>query len=316
VQHQEQLEWEARVGRIVAIAAFASAVLALAGAAIQNSALGKSSSDSVEFMFLVHAHRGALITSTVLSVIGTMLIAPALWFLYMAAKYRRPQIPSVTRVLIVAIPIGAVFQLVRQLQIAHVADKVHTHLLATPLPPYQADDYVKHQFSGSPYQIVGALGVALGLAIAFSFVLIGINAMRAGLLSRFMGYMGVAAGVLIVLPLGFGPVVQVFWLGALGLLFLGRWPQGGRGPAWETGEADPWPTAADRQAEIAERRAERDAEREGTGARARTPVAAGRGARATSNGDEPDDEDVDYDEPATPRAQPHPRSKKRKRKRR
>jgi hypothetical protein len=312
VQHQEQLEWEARVGRVVAIAAFVSAALALAGAAIQNSALGKTSSDSVDFMFLVHAHRGALIASTVLSVIGTMLIAPALWFLYTAAKYRRPQIPSVTRVLIIAIPIGAVFQLVRQLQIAHVADKVHAHLLATPLPPYQADDYVKHQFSGSSYQVVGALGVALGLAIAFSFVLIGINAMRAGLLSRFMGYMGVAAGVLIVLPLGFGPVVQVFWLGALGLLFLGRWPQGGRGPAWESGEADPWPTAADRQAEIAERRAERDSAREGAGTRSRTPVAAG---RASADGDDPDGDEFD-DETAASGAQPHPRSKKRKRKRR
>jgi hypothetical protein len=315
VQHQEQLDWEARVGRLVAFAAFGSAALALAGAVIQNSALGKASSDSVDFMYLVHSHRGALIGSTVLSVIGTMLIAPALWFLYMAAKYRRPQIPSVTRVLIVAIPIGAAFQLVRQIQIAHVADRVHAHLTANPLPPFAADDYVKHQFSGSPYQIVGALGVALGLAIAFAFVLIGINAMRAGLLSRFMGYMGVAAGVLIVLPLGFGPVVQVFWLGALGLLFLGRWPQGGRGPAWETGEADPWPTASDRQAEIAERRAERDADREGTGARSRTPVAAGRAGRASADGDEPDEDDLD-DEPAQTRAQPHPRSKKRKRKRR
>ena len=33
----------------------------------------------------------------------------------------------------------------------------------------------------------------------------------------------------------------MFWLGALGGLFLGRWP-GGRGPAWETGEPDLWPT--------------------------------------------------------------------------
>jgi hypothetical protein len=41
-------------------------------------------------------------------------------------------------------------------------------------------------------------------------------------------------------------VIQAFWLGAVGLLFLGRWP-GGRGPAWETGEAEPWPSAAQRR---------------------------------------------------------------------
>jgi len=98
----------------------------------------------------------------------------------------------------------------------------------------------------------GVIGTAAGfagtLAIAFAYVIIALNAMRAGLLSRFMGVLGIGVGVLIVLPLlpqGL-PIVQMFWLGALGLLVLGRWG-GGRGPAWETGTAEPWPTAADRQ---------------------------------------------------------------------
>ena len=41
-------------------------------------------------------------------------------------------------------------------------------------------------------------------------------------------------------------IIQAFWLGAVGLLILGRWP-GGRGEAWETGEAVPWPTTAQRR---------------------------------------------------------------------
>jgi hypothetical protein len=41
-------------------------------------------------------------------------------------------------------------------------------------------------------------------------------------------------------------IIQAFWLGAVGALYLGNWP-GGRGPAWETGHADPWPTAAERR---------------------------------------------------------------------
>jgi len=48
---------------------------------------------------------------------------------------------------------------------------------------------------------------------------------------------------------GVSAVVQAFWLGALGALLVGRWP-GGRGPAWETGEADPWPSSAERRAEL------------------------------------------------------------------
>ena len=62
--------------------------------------------------------------------------------------------------------------------------------------------------------------------------------MRAGLLTRMLGYLGIAAGAMLVLfPL---PIVQVFWLAALGVLLLGRWP-GGEPPAWRSGQAEPWP---------------------------------------------------------------------------
>ena len=63
--------------------------------------------------------------------------------------------------------------------------------------------------------------------------------MRAGLLTRMLGYIGIASGAMMVLfPL---PIVQIFWLGAFGFVLLGRWP-GGELPAWKTGEAVPWPT--------------------------------------------------------------------------
>ena len=63
--------------------------------------------------------------------------------------------------------------------------------------------------------------------------------MRVGLLTRLLGYIGIASGAMMVLfPL---PIVQIFWLGALGFVLLGRWP-GGDLPAWATGEAVPWPT--------------------------------------------------------------------------
>ena len=71
-----------------------------------------------------------------------------------------------------------------------------------------------------------------------------------------MGILGAIAGALVVFQLaGVSAIVQGFWLGALGLLFLGRWP-GGRGPAWASGEAEPWPSAAQRRGEIRGRREE------------------------------------------------------------
>ncbi len=80
---------------------------------------------------------------------------------------------------------------------------------------------------------IGSLLLAVGL------LLVSLNAMRAGLLTRLFGYIGIVAGaMLLLLPL---PVVQIFWLGGLGVLFLGRWP-GGDPPAWRSGRAEPWPT--------------------------------------------------------------------------
>jgi hypothetical protein len=77
------------------------------------------------------------------------------------------------------------------------------------------------------------------LALGVGLVLVSLNAMRVGLLTRMLGYIGIACGALMVLvPL---PIVQIFWLGALGFVLLGRWP-GGDLAAWESGRAVPWPT--------------------------------------------------------------------------
>ena len=110
------------------------------------------------------------------------------------------------------------------------------------------DDRAEQLIEDERKLLGGGLGFGGTFALAISFVLVSLNAMRAGLLSRFVGIIGVIVGGLMVLPLlpGGSSVIQVFWLGAVGALALNRYP-GGRGPAWETGEADPWPTAAERR---------------------------------------------------------------------
>ena len=103
------------------------------------------------------------------------------------------------------------------------------------------------------------LGLPGALGLALALVFISLNAMRVGLLTKFMGVLGIITGVLQILPFGGPlPVVQCFWLLMLGVLFSGRWP-GGSPPAWRSGEAEPWPS----QAEIRERRARAAAERRG-----------------------------------------------------
>ncbi|HEY6887992.1 MAG TPA: hypothetical protein VI300_09440 [Solirubrobacter sp.] len=85
----------------------------------------------------------------------------------------------------------------------------------------------------------GLLSLLGTLAVAVGVVLVALHAMRAGLLTRMLGYIGIASGAMMVF---FAlPIVQVFWFSALAFVFLGRWP-GGELPAWAAGEAVPWPT--------------------------------------------------------------------------
>ena len=114
-----------------------------------------------------------------------------------------------------------------------------------PIRGQAGDDRATDLTNASP--VVLAIQVAGGVGVAFLFVMLPLRARRVGLLTPFMGILGVIAGALIVLPLGgISSVIQAFWLGAIGALLLGFWP-GGRGPAWESGTAEPWPSAAQRR---------------------------------------------------------------------
>lgn len=69
--------------------------------------------------------------------------------------------------------------------------------------------------------------------------------MRVGLLPKPVAYIGVAAGLMFLLPV-FGPVgllVQAAWLAMMAILIGGRWPSGDPA-AWIRGVSVPWPSGA------------------------------------------------------------------------
>jgi hypothetical protein len=115
-----------------------------------------------------------------------------------------------------------------------------------------------HDAARTGFLVVG--GTVLGLVglfpLAAGFVMVAIAAMRVGLLTRFVGVLGAIVGVLQILgPLSAGAfVVNAFWLAMVGALMLGRWPSG-MPPAWDQGEAVPWPTQQELREERERRRA-------------------------------------------------------------
>ena len=96
----------------------------------------------------------------------------------------------------------------------------------------------------------GLLLQTLGIfALAVCLVLVSINAMRVGLLTRFLGILGAIIGGVVVLAFGLSPLLLLVWLTFVGLLIANRYP-GGVPAAWATGRAEPWPT----QQQLRERR--------------------------------------------------------------
>ena len=88
-------------------------------------------------------------------------------------------------------------------------------------------------------QVGGGLQFPALLGLIVAMVYTPLQAVRAGLLARFFGTLGMALGVSIILLGPPGTLLLALWIGWLGLLFVGRVP-GGRPPAWEAGEAIPW----------------------------------------------------------------------------
>ncbi len=92
--------------------------------------------------------------------------------------------------------------------------------------------------------LVTGLGFAGALGLLIVLFYCCLWGMRTGLLSRFWGSLGMAIGIVVLL--GLLPLALI-WFAYFGLLVLGKVP-GGKPPAWEAGEAIPWPTPGERAA--------------------------------------------------------------------
>jgi hypothetical protein len=240
-EKQGELEWEARAARPAAAAAFTAATFVIGGIGYSVAALPRGATKADRYLVDLHNHSGAFLGAAIISSLGMLLLIPVLQYLYRVTKFRRPELPSIARILAIAGPLAfAILQIVFHFQQVDAASQFVAGTIKTTK---HAEDLIRNQTN-----LVAGLSLAARVAIGFSFILISLNAMRAGLMSRFMGILGVILGALYVLPLVAAPLIQLFWLGALGMLFLGKWPGGERGPAWDAGEALEWPAPQRRMA--------------------------------------------------------------------
>jgi len=244
------LAWEERWARPAAFASFAAILLIVAAILVASQGVGHGSGDS-ELLRNVDAHRGAQLISSILQAIGVGLLAAPLYYLFRAANARSEKMRGQLVGVVIAAPLFlAVLAILSGVSTLHAAsDFVSSEVprltaKGVALGSDRANEVASDTITEAPLRPLAA-GFGLGGQIGFlvAMVYTALYAMRTGLLPRFWGSLGMALGAVSFIFFQF----TLLWFIYLGLLLAG-WVPGGKPPAWESGEAEPWPTPGERVA--------------------------------------------------------------------
>lgn len=272
--------WESRWAVPVAVATLLIVVLMVAAQFVSSV----SGDGAAEVLRSVEENSGSVTLSGLLQVVGFLLLAFPLVYLFRAARARSERVRSQLIGLVVAAPIflalaaGLTTAAQEEAADEFVAGKAKPSLtrqeaneecveerededkgfLAEEYEPAKGQSPLKacedrkleddaasdarRDASLTPLAAGFGLAGALGLAVAFFYSCLW--AMRTGLLTRFWGSLGMALGIAALIGLIF---LLLVWLVYFALLVIGKVP-GGKPPAWEAGEAVPWPTPGEKAA--------------------------------------------------------------------
>lgn len=273
-------ERESKWALPTALATFLAVLLILVSIPV-NSVSGTG---TAEVLRSTDAHSGSVATVALLQGLAFFLLALPLLYLFNAVRARSPRVRSQLLGLVIAAPLflavstglsgvrggEAADQFVageakstlspkeakeecesdrKDEGAKDFADEVEAKKGETPLAACERekteDDEASNAISeASLTPLVTGLGIAGAIGLLVTLFYCCLWGMRTGLLSRFWGSLGMAIGIVILL--GLFPLALI-WFAYFGLLVLGKVP-GGKPPAWEAGEAIPWPTPGERAA--------------------------------------------------------------------
>jgi hypothetical protein len=258
-------ERESRWALPTALATFLAVALLIAAAFVNQV----SGSGDAEILRSVDAHSGSVTLVGLLRGLGFALLAIPLVYLFRAAAARSGQVRSQLVGLVVVAPIflglSAGFGAAAQQEAADefLAGEAKSTLTAKEAKDdcrsdreddesakacerrkLEDDEASNAQEEASLTAFATGFGIAGALGFVVALFYTCLWAMRTGLLSRFWGSLGMALGIATL----FGLIIfTLIWFVYFGLLVLGRIP-GGRPPAWEQGEALPWPSPGEQAA--------------------------------------------------------------------
>jgi hypothetical protein len=254
--------WESRWALPVALATLLSVVLAVAFRFV----LGVSGDGAAEVLRSIDENEGSVLLAGLMQAASFVLLVFPLVYLFRAAQARSDRVRPLLILVVIAAPLclalasGLNGAVQREAADAFVTGEAKPALSRSEAkqecrdqddPPADcvktkleddAADEARAEASLTPLATGFGLAGALGLIAALLYTCLW--AMRTGLLSRFWGSLGMVLGIATVIGLIF---FLLIWLIYFALLVVGKVP-GGKPPAWERGEAVPWPTPGERAA--------------------------------------------------------------------
>jgi hypothetical protein len=270
---QEQVREEGRLRPRYAVIAACGGVALFAAAALQAVGPQPKVGELTVELLVTNRRAGLEVGGALINGIGLVALALTLSFLFRISKARRAELTQAPRLTALTGGIvGAVGGIAYAIELAVKAHQFATQGTQTYI---QANGLV----GGGLLAALQYLGLVGSLLLAIAFVLVSLNAMRVGLLTRFLGYLGMVAAAASLLLIGSAPalLVEVFWLLAVAYLLSGRWTSG-EPEAWRSGKAQPWPSSA-------ELREQRQRARDGGGGARPKPAARKPAAPAAEAGE-------------------------------
>jgi hypothetical protein len=245
------LESERRTGRLVGAAAAASIAATVETLAVASSASGGSGLpkgtvaggdaviDRAKVMISFDANRTELAVATGLRCVGLLLMIVVSLYLIRLVRTRDPAVAKSYLVWLtfIAPTLIVISTIIGFVSFGDVADQLIATRDSRGLTGGALTDEAVRLVKDSGGLAISNFGdAATRIVVAVWLALIATAAMRVGLLTRFLGYWGVAAGAsLALLPGAGGDAMMAGWIGSVGVLAFGWWP-GGRPLAWDSTE--------------------------------------------------------------------------------
>jgi hypothetical protein len=233
-----QVEYESRVRLRYGVIAFVAALLIVGSQLVSLAGQHASVSEMTVNLLVVNENHTGVVLSAALNMIGVVGVGITLFWLYRVARARRPEASPLALYLVA---FGSALAGVLTLIVAFVyVNKAHQFATTGNQTFPEANKLL-----GGGFMIVEYLSELGLLLLALSIVWVSLGVLRCGLVTRATGYVGVLAGALFLFPIfgSLGTLIQAVWLAALALTIAKHWPSGDP-PAWNAGEAIPWPQRA------------------------------------------------------------------------